>query len=257
MNGQWPNPAKTALNLIGLIATVLALPTLSLRQESNDGSGSGEGDQGKEGSSGGDDDSGASGASSSDDDEDDDDEDDDDTSSEISKLKRRMKAADKRASKESKEKEDLKKKLREFEDKDKGDAEKMSRDLEEVTQERDTLKSESEKKDAKIRRLEGQVELGDQFKNKKLALKAAEDYIPDHTDEDGEVNWKKVAKAVAKDYPELVADKKSSDEEGGEEDSADSGGKQRSGPPANSGKKADSGQPDRETLRKKYSALRK
>ena len=167
-----------------------------------------------------DDDTGDSGTDDDDDDADKDDSGkdksdstDDNEESEVEKMRKRMKAADKARSKAEAE-------LRALQDKDKPELDKVRSDLEEITAERDGLRSEVRE----LRLQNAFLTANDhEWHDPDVALSLADSkkYLEDVVDEDGEVDKKALKKALdrlAKEHTYLVKsgkDDKPDDEPGG------------------------------------------
>lgn len=163
-----------------------------------------------------DDDTGDSGADDDDDDADKDKSDkdksdsgeDDDKDAELEKMRKRMKAADKRA-------EETARQLRELQDKDKPELDKVRSDLESITAERDGLLSE-----VRELRLQNAFLTANEHEwhdpDVALSLAASKKYLEDVVDEDGEVDKKALKKALerlAKEHTYLVNDKSGKDKD--------------------------------------------
>lgn len=239
--------SATARALI-LGSTMLAVPAFFSMQKTGDGSGSNDGGDGDQG-----------GSTSSDDDDDDDDDsgstddkdDKDDSGStdssqrsssgqqttvskeEYDKLVNRMKAADKRSS-------ELEAKVKEFERAEQSELEQAQSDLQESQKTTESLQDQVVDLQAENAFLKNDKH---KFKNQKAALKLARDYFDDHADDDGNIDMDAVVEKVAKDYPELLQQKEEGDSP--------------SGAPLRGGSRNNSGRVDKQTLRKKYSALRR
>jgi hypothetical protein len=168
-----------------------------------------------------DDDAQGGGSDDSDDDKDDSKDDksedksdsDDDAESELEAMRKRMKAADKRAA-------ELDRKLRDLQDKDKPELERAKTDLEEITAERDLLRKEMS--DLRLQNAfltANKVTWHDP--DTALALAQSKGYLEDVVDEDdGSVDRKALAKALerlSKEHKYLVKgkEKKEDDEPDG------------------------------------------
>lgn len=180
------------------------------------------------------------------DDEDDEDEDEDDEKDDKpdpAKLRDRMKAADRRASKAERELAELRRERKEREDSEKTDLERAQGRVKE-------LETETAEKDKTITDLRVQLafySVNDvDWVDPSDAL-AALDLSEVETDENGKINkkqLKKAIKALAADKPHWVKSEN------------DSSGQGPSGSKMNGKRKGDEGKPDRAALEKDFPALR-
>lgn len=175
---------------------------------------------------------------------------DDDSSSkqtvsaeEYEKIRQRMQAADRRAS-------EYERKIREFEDKDKTELQRMAGQVETLTEENQKLREElqnSRRDNAFL------TTNGVEWHNPKLALR---EIVWDNvTDSDGNVDQaalKREIQRVSKEMPYLVK-KSDSNGNGNGSGSGKNGPSGHQPPPGGTGKK----DADRAALEKKYPALRK
>jgi hypothetical protein len=160
--------------------------------------------------------------SDSDADADDDGDDDDDSAAEREKLRKRIKAADRRAS-------EAERKVRELEDADKSEAEKATARVTELEKENGDLQSE-----VSTLRLQNAFLTANKQKwhdpDVALDLARSKKFLEDVVDEDGEVDKKALGKALerlAKEHPYLVMtdDKSDKDDEPGEPSGQPAGGR--------------------------------
>lgn len=203
-----------------------------------EGSGEGSGEEGEEGSgseggegSGGANDDGGKGG------------DEPVSREEFNRVMQRMKAADRRAS-------EAERKAEEYERKEKSDLENLQTDLDNTTKERDGLQEENQTLRMRLAVL---TSAGSRFNDPEDVLRFV-DYT-DIADDDGEIDKKAVKSALddlAKNKPYLLR------QEGGEGEGGEGEGGETpppSTPNPRGGKRKDS--IDRETLEKKYPALRR
>lgn len=153
---------------------------------------------------------------SEDDDDDDDDDDDEDVQSQLRALRKRMKAADKRA-------DAAEKALRDKEREGQSEADKVKEDLQEITQERDELAET-----VNTLRLENAFltanEVNWHDSDTALALARTKGYLEDVVDDDGEVDKRALGKALkrlSKEHAYLVADPKKSKGKADDQDDDD------------------------------------
>lgn len=153
---------------------------------------------------------------------------------EFEKLAERMRNADRRAS-------TAESKLKEIEDKDKSELEKATRDLGEVTKERDQLKDQNKELALQLAFVSDNRY---EWKNPKAALKLA-DLSEVEIGDDGKVTGlDKALQALAKSDGYLLKEKEDGEGSGGDEKDPPSG--------AGGSKKPPNGKFNRESLAKKY-----
>lgn len=135
-------------------------------------------------------------------------DDDDDEPSELENMRKRMKAADKRAAETERE-------LRELRDKDKPELDKVRSDLEEITAERDGLRTE-----VRDLRLQNAFLTANDHEwhdpDVALSLAGSKKYLEDVVDDDGEVDRKALKKALerlAKEHQYLIKSKSKDDKD--------------------------------------------
>lgn len=162
---------------------------------------------------------------------------------EYEKVLERMRASDRNNS-------ELQKKLREYEDKDKSESERLERDLNEALETNQTVASERDQL-----RLENAImrQAGNRFRDLSDVVRFVD--LTDLQDEDGKVDDKKVKSALddlAKTKSYLLAE----DGDGSDEGDQSGSNNGSSGTSMNRDKNKGKGI-DRETLAKKYPALRR
>jgi TolA-binding protein len=168
------------------------------------------------------------------------------------KVKERMKAADRRASQVEQELEELRQFKKEIESQNQSETERLQNDLSEVTERAETLETRAKAAEGRLGIVLANGKRDKPFRDADDVLRWID--VDDVTNDKGEIDDKALTEALdalAEDKPYLLADT------GGDDEEDDDAQQRSSGAPFNSNKNKGKGGLDRETLAKKYPALRR